>query len=170
MINSKGIFYLIVLVIAGICCTNRQADIENTHNVKYERGEIYCWCFLNDPVEEKKLGLHGQEIRHCETPAAVRPSHLVSIVNLIDSVTDRIILNKLNSIIFERKDSTTSMSFNPDSRFLLLLRKEDRSADTVVLINSRTLYYGPNQMFFYSFNVLDSIRLALKKERIDCKD
>jgi hypothetical protein len=127
----------------------------------YRRIDIYCWCLYDSAV-------FGPDSR-CETPIAIRPSEIVREQNLLDSITDSSTVARIVDLVFRKQKERKVWYYGADSRFLLMFRRSDNSADTLVFNQQHTFSFNGIELFMYSFDVFDSLRTILNKPSIHCK-
>ena len=155
-------------MVANLSCHNSSQG--PTSSTEYASIEAYCMCFEYDHTQAPKIGATGLA-RYCETDIAIQPTSLATPGHLFDSTGDPKIVNSLKRILFLEKDAKIQeLEFPPNSRFLILLKKKDSQADTLVYYFRNKFVQNSKYLLSYSFDVLDSIRRVLGKEKIDCLD
>lgn len=149
--------------------TNLKKEIISA-NADYKKVEIYCWCFLDSAPRKRQNGSTVRKGKTCNTLIRLEPSILISPENLLDSTNDTTIIKSLQNIIFIKKESSIKINDGIDSRFVILFRTDEFSADTIAYsyMNNSKLWYNRKELFSYSFRVMDSIRSVLGKPEINC--
>jgi len=138
---------------------------------EYKSVRLYCVCFEYRKTDVVKTGISGVP-QPCGTDIAVYPASVVSPAYLFDSASNANIMNSLKRIIFTERDQNAEIerSRPDDSRFLILFQTDEAHADTLVYLFPNKLLLNSNYLFTYSFDVMDSIRRTIGKEKIDCMD
>lgn len=125
--------------------------------------EIYCFCFRDKKSKDSKR----DTAVICHTPFRLTPQHLLNPDYLLYKTNDSLIINSIaNTVLSNTKAMKNAPQF--EARFVVLLKKNYSSADTLAYIDNRTLYYNNGMAVEYSFNILDSIKKIIKMEEIDC--
>lgn len=127
----------------------------------YPSVEIYCWGFeSNDFGNVSGCTSSGGRI----LPAIlVHPSALYASFKNEDSVKN------FHHLIYEKKDNEVGgVTEGPDTRFILLFKKDYQLVDTVVFSGDKEIVVNDKYLFKYSFDIMDSIRVLLKTKEINC--
>lgn len=159
-IKFLGLFFFIAIF---FCCKNKpvlSVDKPIASNRNYTKVEIYCWCFFSNNFET---------ISPCTTPKAIETAELIMSKNLFAIVNNSDTIRKLRSLIFDRKRSVEEKTDYPDSRFLMLFRISNSQTDTINVFSGSELHYNNRYYFNYAFNVVDSIKVILNWNEINCK-
>jgi len=135
--------------------------------VNYSSIEIYCWCFYDSAAIQNKDGTLSKTTSDCTTPFPITPLELINQKDFFDSVSSVSKIEAFRNLVFERKKNVEPRNLVVDSRFLILFKKNNFEADTLVLYSSSLLYNG-KYLLNYSFNIFDSIRNILGINKIDC--
>lgn len=166
--SKLPVFVIFTLLIYS--CNNQQQkekiyddNAKTTSGIKdssYSKIEIYCWGFSSDSLIT---------VNHC-TPTGGRtsPSEFINDKILIDSIVNKNTINLLKNMIFGNKKDLGAAKYGCDTRFLMLFKKNDLNADTIVYGGTDVLCFNDKLLFNYTFEIMDSIRYFLNKEEISC--
>src|SRR5688572_1728813 len=183
----KGMIPILFLITISWTCTQKQENnkslengrnsgadtgglpnlFENANDTSYYKAEIYCWCFGGIPLYRKKDGSTVVKGQFCETPVRINATDLIMPERLFISVTDKSSVNKLKDLFLKRADSINQISYDVDSRFLILLRS-DRHADTLNYYIGDEFILNDKYRLKYSINIFDSISKILLFKNIMC--
>ncbi|HEY6504583.1 MAG TPA: hypothetical protein VIZ28_11460 [Chitinophagaceae bacterium] len=155
------------LILASVFQGYRNKPEQDQH---YSRLEIYCWCFSagNDSVTDG--GIIITKLNQCQTIARVEPFKLIKPEFFFDSTGDIKVVGAMQRLIFDQKiKSEETSTGNVDARFVMVFRKSDSKADIVAYHSGNKLSYNDRYLFTYNFNIMDSIRSILHKDKISCK-
>ena len=138
--------------------SDKEKILENL-NLPYSTIEVYCWGFKSNSAFT---------VDDCiPTGGRTAPSELINDKILIESITDKDTINLLKNMIFgNKKDLGPARSC--ETRFLMLFKKNELEADTVVYGGTDVLCFNDKLLFNYTFKIMDSIRYFLNKEEISC--
>jgi hypothetical protein len=165
-------FTLILLSIIISCKQSKQNTVSKNKelevkNQKYIDVEIYCFCFLSDKPSKSKKGVNETTTKICTTPFRFTPGHLINPNYLLYKTNDRLVIDSITNIMFQDmkvSKNTTGI----ESRFVMLLKRNDLSADTLDCIDNRSVLHNGERMLEYPYSFLDSLKKIIKIEKIDC--
>ena len=160
----KSILTILILCLNILSCNvpkNQKAETKNYSDI-----EIYCFCFLSEKPAENKNDRQRRAVI-CNTPFRYTPFNLIEHGNLLYHTNDSLTIHSLANIVFASVAvEKTAPVF--EARLLILLKKNNVSADTVAYIDNKNFYHNNGKTFQYSFDVLDSIKKVINMDEIDC--
>lgn len=133
-------------------------------NLTYSKIEIYCACMNTVPINNGYT-----VISNCSSPGQIPPSRFIKPEVLYYSTIDTGIINSLKNIFFRSSYKSDTLGGGTDARFVVLMKKSDFIADTLVFNNQTVFTLNEKYRLEYSINIIDSIRKIIGKERIDCE-
>ena len=102
----------------------------------YVKAEIYCFCL--DEYYPNNQTFHMA----CSTPATVHAYTLIQPESLFYSTNDTMIIKRLKKVFFDKREKTDTLTQASDARFVVLLKKNDLSADTLVFDREYSFNYN----------------------------
>lgn len=135
----------------------------NKSNLQYSVVEMYCACIRSTPIEKGFVVMSD-----CSSPARIPPSTFIRPEVLYYTTSDTTIIYALRDIFFKSEYKSDSVH-GTDARFVVLLKRNQSSADTLVFINETEFVLNEQFKLSYSMNIMDSIRKIIGKESIQCK-
>ena len=146
-----------------ISCNYNDKTTENKKiQPEYIKAEVYCFC-LNE------IQQNYQTLRiSCSTTASVRPYELINANELFYSTNDTMIIKRLKNFFFDKREKIDTLIQGSDARFVVLLKKNDLSTDTLVFNNEYSFNFNEKYKFNYSFQIMDSIKSILNKKTLTC--
>ena len=159
---------LITIILSTIGCKNsNEKKLSKNKNLKYSEIEIYCWCFLDTTALHDKNGAISTQVKDCEVIIPLNPSDFVKAKHLFYFTSSPDTIEAIRKLVFDRKESSKPINNSIDTRFLILFKKDNFKADTIIYYYGK-LCYNEKYLFNYSFNIMDSIRNILNVKKIDC--
>ena len=146
-----------------LSCNFKSNKLDNNSiQAEYVKAEIYCFCVYEIHTKNQVF------INTCSTPASVKPYTLIKPDRLFYLTNDTTIIKRLKRVFFEKKEKIDTLTEPSDARLVVLLKKNDLSADTLVFDREYSFNFNEKYKFSYSFQVMDSIRSILNKKTISC--
>lgn len=140
--------------------SNKSNELSEKPETGYTSMEIYCWGFHSDSLIT---------VKDCmPTGGGITPSELVDSKVLIRTVKSIDTIKALRDMIFVNKKDLGPAKHGCESRFLILFKKNDSVADTIVHGGKEVLCFNDKSLFNYTFNVMDSIKHILGTKEISC--
>ncbi len=152
-------------------CVNKQTSSEKetkrsvTDSVVYNKIEIYCYCFQLSAHEQMSTTYSiscGDDIDNFSLKNVISPKHY------FDSVTDSKKINSFVNFVFHSYNKTEPAEKYPLARFVMLFKKNNDKADTVILNYDQSLNINGKTLYTYPFYVMDTVRSIINKYKIEC--
>jgi hypothetical protein len=116
---------------------------------------------------ERKTVDQSITTKECTTPLRLTPGHLVNPGYLLYKTSNKPIINSIAGIRFQNMKVKKDDMEN-ESRFVMLFKKNNSSADTLDFIDNKKVLHQDGSLFEYPYNFLDSLKKLIKIEKIDC--
>lgn len=133
---------------------------ETKANSSYVSADLFCRCFQSDSVVTSS---------DCTSPFTIRARDIVSSSCFYKSSSDQHKIAELKRLFFDRRSGSEAINSGIDSRFALLLKRDNMEGDTFVLYSSNELIYNEKYLYNYNFDIMDSVRRILGYSQIDCE-
>ena len=133
-------------------------------SIKYKKIEIYCFCF-ELLADEKGSGMYSVG---CGNVSEFKIKNIIKPKHYYDSVLNPIKIEHLVNFIFKNAHTSEPASEYPPSRFVLLLKKDNNTADTVSLNYDESFNINGKELFRYPCYVMDTVRFIIGKKTISC--
>jgi hypothetical protein len=163
--------FLLFLLFFGYGCKPKNNKlIEPVINISIDTGyytkiEFYCFC-----MEQVVSSSDVTSTSICETPAPIPLKEIITSNHYYDSIYDKKKISDFVRLLFNKKQESVLKTTYPDSRFVILLKRDSDETDTLVIADyaNRIVNFNKKSLLFYPFNVMDSIRHLMGREKISC--
>jgi hypothetical protein len=166
MKNTKqNIIWALIITVTIVSCKPKDHKVKNDNKQQdeYTKVEIYCWC-----IDDIHMVNGNVTWSLCTSQMVTPPYKLIEPEYFLDSTSDKITIQALKRIFFDRKESSDTITWQTDARLVFLLKRNNLTADTLVFESDNTFSYNQKQLFTYSFHIIDSLERILKRDRISC--
>ena len=143
-------------------CNNNRKIINESEQETYSKAEIYCYCVAEDSIKNQVF------INTCSTSFSIHPKELVKPDKLFYSTSNKLLLNQIKELFFNKRNKMDTLIRGVDARFLILLKKNEFKADTLVFRDEYSFSFNGKFNINFSFQMMDSLRSILNRKVINC--